>query len=97
MKIALVKHLVDVGLDKLIGAVAGDGNGGTYYTLINPNDVRLRSVVLVYEPGDVIVRGDTCPPHLAYIFDKSPDKTHIVRPRDFHGKHSPTLFCTLSY
>ena len=88
--------MVDIGLDHLVGAIATDGVR-QYCTVISPADIRLRSIVCVLEPGDVLYKS-CCPPGLSYLFEKSPGQTnYTVHAKSICGKSSPYLFCTVEY
>ena len=96
MRIARVKCLVSVGLKHLMGAIADDGCGNSFCTLIAPSDVKLETMVIVYQPGDIIYR-HACPAELRYMFERNNHEYHIVAKRSFNGKESPTLFCPLEF
>lgn len=96
MRVARVKALVSVGLKHLVGAIADDGCGNSYCTLIAPSDVKLETLVIVYQPGDIIQR-DACPAELRYIFEKAKGEYYAVFKKSFNGKESPTLFCPLEF
>lgn len=99
MKLANIAAMVDVGLDSLIGAVASDHEGKQYLSLISPLDIRPRSLVLVFEPGDTF-HSKVCPPGLEYLFTGAPNlqnNVFKVSRKWFHGKESPCLFCPVIY
>lgn len=94
MKIAKVWTLADIGLKNLIGCGARNFVGGkSWFSCISPYDVQLGTLVLVYEPGDVIYR-ETCLPEARFLFEKKHknDLSYRVAPMTFEGRKSPCLF-----
>lgn len=94
MKVARVWSLNDIGLKNLIGAVARLHTGGpNFHSCISPYDVTLGTLVIVYQPGDMISK-EACPKEALYLFEREPKGTvnYRVEKMNFEGKVSPCLF-----